>query len=229
MFSLHRPGHKTAPRRALVSGLTALVLGLLLTACSEENSKAEVGPKDIPMEELLKSGSDLPDLTYGPEDAKVTIVEYASLACSHCGGFYQTVFPELKKKYIDTGKVRFIFRDFPHNRRAYAAAMLVRCIAPDKSLALVETLFDQQKLWAFAQSNAQQAMFNVVKQAGFTQESFDKCLADDKLLKKVTALQDHAREAFQVQNVPTIIVNGKKVSPTLEAIEEALNPVLGSE
>ncbi len=230
MLSLHRTGRTAMPRRTLVSTLAALAAGLSLTACSDDTSKAGAEPVEITMEELLKSGSDLPDLTLGSEDAKVTIIEYASMTCSHCARFQEHVFPDLKKKYIDTGKVRYIFREYPLDPRAFGASMLARCLDDDKALALIDTLLVQQKEWAFVRENPKQALFNVVKQAGFTEESFDKCLTDQKLLDKLSAVQKRAAEVFKVRSTPTVFVNNKKAkNPTLEAIEEALNPILGSE
>src|SRR5690606_36266732 len=127
--------------------------------------------------------SGLPELTMGPEDAKVTVVEYASMTCGHCMVSQTKIFPEFKKKYIDTGKVRYIFREFPLDARAFAASMLARCAgSPEKSFALIDALFERHEDWAFVKDNPTPKLFEIAKQAGFTQESFDKCLTDQKLL-----------------------------------------------
>ncbi len=110
----------------------------------------------------------------GPESAPVTIIEYASMTCPHCAAFENTVFPELKKKYIDTGKVRFILREFPLDGLAAAAFMLARCAGPDKYYPMVETLFNQQQKWAVR--NPIEPLMAIAKQAGFTQQTFEACI-----------------------------------------------------
>ncbi len=214
----------TFKRRALIAGFAAS-LALLPVAASAEGAKP-AGP-DGDVAELMKPG-DLADFAVGAADAKVTIVEYASLTCPHCAKFYKEVYPGLKTKYIDTGKVRFIFRDFPLNPRAFGGSMLARCVGPEKGIALVETLFDKQADWAFVEANPQQALFDVSKQAGFTQESFEKCLTDQKLFEQLTAMQRRAADVHKVSSTPTFFINGKRaVGPTLEELDKILEPMLG--
>jgi protein-disulfide isomerase len=214
-------------RRTLIAGLATTFMGVSLAACGEEPKTPKGGVKEVSVEELMKPG-ELTDLALGPADAKVTIVEYASLTCPHCARFHKDVYPEVKKKYIDTGKVRFVFRDFPLNPRAFGASMLARCLGGDKAIAMIETLFHSQADWAFAENNAQQKLFDVVKQAGFTQESFEKCLTDQKLFEQLTAMQARASDVFGVNATPTFFVNGKKLdAPTLEEFDKALEPLVG--
>src|SRR5690554_935145 len=123
----------------------------------------------------------LPEMSLGKADAPVTIVEYASMTCPHCANFHKTTFPELKKKYIDTGKVRFIFREFPLDPLAAGGFMLARCAGKDdktKYFAMVETLFHQQKEWVVQKPI--EPLKSIAKQAGFTEQSFDQCLSDQK-------------------------------------------------
>lgn len=185
------------------------------------------GPAEVPVEELMKPG-DLPDLAVGPADAKVTIVEYASMTCGHCKNFHTKVFPELKTKYVDTGKVRFIFREFPLDPRAFAGSMLARCAGGDKTLPMISALFETQEAWAHVKENPTPKLFEVVKQAGFTQESFDKCLTDQALLDKLTAVRTRAAEVFGVNATPTFFINGKRLTeaPTLEGFDKTLEPLL---
>src|SRR5262245_44066913 len=91
--------------------------------------------------------SPIGEMAMGPESAKVTVIEYASASCPHCAEFYKTTFPALKKDYIDTGKIRFIFREFPHNQAALAAFMLARCAPPDKYFPLIDLFFTEQEKW----------------------------------------------------------------------------------
>jgi protein-disulfide isomerase len=172
---------------------------------------------------------DLPDLVLGSDDAKVTIVEYASMTCGHCKHFHDTTFPELKKKYIDTGKVRFVFREFPLDARAFAASMLARCAgSTEKSMALIDVLFDTQEQWAFVKENPTPKLFEIAKQAGFTQETFDKCLTDQKLLDQLTAAHTRATETFVVSATPTFFINGKRLQgpPEMAEFEKMIEPLL---
>lgn len=208
---------------AFAVGFAAIVAGYAAFA------QKKTGPAEVPVEELMKP-SDLPDVAEGPADAKVTVVEFASLTCGHCANFATKVYPEIKKKYVDTGKVRFVFREFPLDNLAAAAAMLSRCAAPDKSLALTETFFETQKDWAFTSGNPVPKLFDIAKQAGFTQESFDKCLRDDALLNKITAARSRASETFGVSATPTFFINGKRLqaSPVLEEFSKVIDPLLAT-
>ncbi len=215
-------------RRMAFSAVAAgLVASGLAAAVSPLLAQAGKGPAEVPVEELMKPG-DLADLAVGAADAKVTIVEYASMTCGHCKNFHTTVFPELKTKYVDTGKVRFIFREFPLDPRAFAASMLARCAGGDKTMPLISALFETQADWAFVKENPTPKLFEVAKQAGFTQESFDKCLTDQALLDKLTAQRTRAAEVFGVNATPTFFLNGKRLteSPTVEGFDTALEPLL---
>lgn len=213
-------------RQTLKAG--AVIAGLAMVASSFPAwAQRPKGPSEVPVDELMKR-DDLPDLAVGPENAKVTIVEYASMTCGHCMAFHTKVFPELKKKYVETGKVRFIFREFPLDPRAFAASMLARCAGGDKSLSMIEALFETQEQWAFVRENPTPKLFEIAKQAGFTQESFDKCLTDQKLLDQLTNGHTRAAEVFGVNATPTFFINGKRLqaAPTVEEFDKVLEPLL---
>ena len=123
----------------LFVAVAALVGGHLDPALAQ----GKKGPAEVPVEELMKK-TDLADLALGPADAKVTVVEYGSMTCGHCAHFATKVFPDIKKKYIDTNKVRFVFREFPLDNLAAAASMLARCAGDDKAFPLIETLYDKE-------------------------------------------------------------------------------------
>jgi protein-disulfide isomerase len=180
---------------------------------------------DVDMAELLKPGA-LPEKALGKEDAKVTIVEYASMTCPHCAHFAETTFPELKTKYIDSGKVRFIFREFPFDPRAEAGFMLARC-AGDNYFPMIEVLFKQQQTWAAAE-NVKDAMFQLSKLAGFTQESFNACLTDQALLEQVRAVQKRGADEFKVDSTPTFFINGKtyKGALSIEEMSAIIDPLV---
>ncbi|MDQ8699375.1 DsbA family protein [Hyphomicrobium sp. LHD-15] len=214
-------------RRQVIKAGTAIAGLAMLGASFPAFAQRAQGPAEVPVDELMKAG-DLPDLAIGPDNAKVTIVEYASMTCGHCMHFHTTVFPEIKKKYVDTGKVRFIFREFPLDARAFAASMLARCAGPEKALSLIDALFHTQADWAFVKTNPTPKLFEIAKQAGFTQESFDKCLTDQKLLDQLTAIHSRANETFGVNATPTFFINGKRLqaAPNIEEFDKVLEPLL---
>ena len=150
----------------------------------------------------------LGDRTLGKDDAPVTIVEYASMTCPHCAHFHETTYPELKKRYIDTGKVRFMFREFPLDPLAAGASMLARCADKDKFYPLIETLFQQQTKWAVEKPIPQ--LMAIAKQAGMSEQTFNACLSDQKMLDAMQEEQKRATEKFGVNSTPTLFVNGKK-------------------
>ena len=217
--------------KKVISGLLAMAAVAVLAISSADPSFAQRkdGPAEVSVEELMKP-TDLPDLSLGSPDAKVTVVEYASMTCPHCAHFTNDVFENFKKKYVDTGKVRYIFRDFPLDNLAAAVSMLARCVAPDKALPMIETYYAKQQDWAFAEGSPVPKLFDIAKQAGFTQESFDKCLTNQKLLDQITAERTRASETFGVNATPTFFINGKKLqeAPTLEAFDKVIEPLLAA-
>jgi protein-disulfide isomerase len=176
--------------------------------------------------EQLMAESALPDVVEGQANAPVTIVEYASMTCSHCAAFHNNVYPTLKSKYIDSGKAKFMLREFPLDPLATAGFMLARC-AGDKREAMVALLFAQQKNWAFVEKPLD-GLANTVKQTGMSQETFEKCLKDQALYDKVNMVRDRAAEKFGVNATPTFFINGKRVSGemTVEQLGKELTPLL---
>lgn len=214
-------------RRGAAGALAAFFAAGALALSGSDSLARNQGPTEVPVDELMKT-TDLPDIALGPADAKVTIVEYASMTCGHCQKFATNVLPDFKKKYVDTNKVRFIFREFPLDNLAAAASMLARCAGGDKTMPLIDILFEKQADWAFTNGNPVPKLFDIAKQAGFTQESFDKCLTDQKLLDQILAQRTRASDTFGVSATPTIFVNGKRLqdTPTLDALSKIVDPML---
>ena len=189
---------------------------------------------DPTAEELMRPGP-LPDMALGKADAPVTIVEYASMTCPHCANFDKTTFPTLKSKYIDTGKVRFIFREFPLDELAVAVSMLVRCAATDKAsnavngdkaIALIEVFFASQDKWATRTPIP--ALQQITKQAGVSDKAFDECLKDQKLYNDILAMRERGSKDYKVESTPTIFVNGKmqRGETTMEELAKVIDPLL---
>jgi len=229
--TLSKTSSRRAPfsRRALLLAFGLSVVGAGIGLSAVRAAAESKGPTEVPVEDLMKPGP-RGEITLGPPDAKVTVVEYASMTCSHCAHFTVDVWPEFKKKYIDSGKVHYIFREFPLDNLAAAASMLARCTGSDKTMPFIEVLFEHQKDWAFGEGNPVPKLFEFAKQAGFTQESFDKCLTDQKLLDDITSGRTRAAEVFGVNATPTFFINGKKLdgAPTIEAFDKVIEPILGS-
>jgi len=175
--------------------------------------------------DLMQAGP-LGEESMGSDKASVTIIEYASMTCPHCAHFALNTFPELKEKYIDTGKVRFILREFPFDPVAEGAFMLARCGGKDQFFPLVDLLFRTQQTWAV--EHPLEPMLATVKQAGFTKESFDKCLSDDKLKKGVESVRDRASKEFGVDSTPTFFINGKKYTGAMsfEDMQKLIDPLV---
>jgi protein-disulfide isomerase len=161
------------------------------------------------VDKLMEPGP-LGDMVLGNADAPVTIVEYASMTCSHCASFHQNTLPELKKQYIDTGKAKLILREFPLDPVASGGFMLARCAPKDKYYDVVSAMFADQRSWAFTQ-DPYNAMLNFSKQLGFTQESFEACVGNQQLLDGITAVQERASKEFGVKSTPTFFVNGERI------------------
>src|SRR5208282_2629669 len=169
------------------------------------------------------------DAWLGSDKAPVTIIEYASMTCPHCAHFSTDTFPELQKRYIDTGKVRFIFREFPLDPLAAAGFMLARCAGKDKFMAIVETLFAKQADWVVAEPKlAVERLRAIARQFGFTEDSFDQCLANQQVLNGIQEVRDRAAEKLGVNSTPTFFVNGKKLTgdQSIEALAKEIDPYL---
>jgi len=194
----------TVSRRTFLTAVSGLAVSatMLSTGVAQAQSVNE--------EELLKPGP-LGDKILGAEDAPVTIIEYASMTCGHCANFHNTTYKELKDQYVETGKVRFIFREFPLDPVASAAFMLARCAPEDKYFDVVDIMFEQQRTWAYS-DNPYNSLLNFSKQIGFTQESFEQCLTNQGLLDAVNAVRERGANDFGVTSTPTFFINGEKHS-----------------
>lgn len=174
----------------------------------------------------LAQAGPLGDVVMGKADAPVTIIEYASMTCSHCATFHNTVYPEMKKKYIDTGKVKYILREFPLDPLAAAGFMLARCAGKDKYHAMVEMLFNKQKEWVV--QNPIPPLLALAQQAGFTKDSFESCLKDQKTLEAIESVRTHGAEKLGVNSTPTFFINGKlfRGTMTMAELDKQIEPLL---
>jgi protein-disulfide isomerase len=170
-------------------------------------------------------------MALGPANAPVTITEYASLTCPHCAAFNEAVFPKIKAAYIDTGKIRYVFREFPLDIKAAAGSMLSRCIAKDDSgkyFAVTDMLFKQQNDWVT--KNTTETLTRIGKQAGLSQQQVEDCLKDQALLDKIVADQKYASEVLKVDSTPTFFLNGEKIKgeTSFEEFDKRIKSLLKS-
>ena len=172
----------------------------------------------------------LPDMALGPADAAVTIVEYASLTCSHCAAFNKNVFPQIKAAYIDTGKIRYVLREFPLDGLALAGSKLSRCIANGdaaKYFALSDLLFSQD--W-FNNKEQKETLYRIAGQAGFSKQQADKCIGDEALQDKMLAGRKYASDVLKVNSTPTFFLNGEMIKgeTSFEEFDKRIKALLKS-
>jgi protein-disulfide isomerase len=216
----------TTRRRILQIAGSGLAIAALPVGFASLSSPAFAQAAGVSREALLREGA-LPDLWQGSKDAPVTIIEYASTTCSHCATFHNTTFKELKEKYIDTGKVRFVLREFPLNPVDMGAYMLARC-SDERRDAVVNLLFAQQKAWANDKPLA--GLSQILRQTGMSQERFESCLKDQALYNKLSEVRDVAAKDFGVNSTPTFFINGVRLvgAVTLAEMEKVILPALKS-
>jgi protein-disulfide isomerase len=186
----------------------------LATAFAQE-APAPEGSVDVA---TLMAPGPLPDVSIGKADAPVTIVEYMSMTCPHCAAFHNETFDAIKEKYVDTGKVRFILREFPLDARGMAAIMLARCAPEGQYFPMVSALFKNQGTWATA-PDGRAALLQMSKLAGFTQETFEACLTNQKLLDDVTKVREQGSKEFGVDSTPTFFINGQRYAGGMSVAE----------
>jgi len=157
----------------------------------------------------------LEDIPLGKADAPVTIIEYASLTCPHCAHFANDIFDKVKAAYIDTGKVKWIYRDFPLDEVALRAAMMARCGGAEHYYGFIELIFRQQQHW-IQEKDPLQALADLGRLGGITPEQFKACMSNQVVENAVLQSRVNAQKQFDVDSTPTFIINGEKHAGALE-------------
>ncbi len=210
MSDIKIPNSTEMTRRSALAGgfsVTAALAGIALLAPLPGLGAGPVWAE--PSEKELMEAGPLPENMIGEATAPNTIIEYSSMTCPHCARFHKDIVPDIKSKYVKTGQVRYILREFPLDNLAFAAFMLARCAGPEKFFPFVSALYAKQNEWAFGEGDAVERLFKMAKQAGFTKESFETCLKDQKLLDGIAEIRKRANEKYGVSSTPTLFVNGK--------------------
>ena len=202
--------------------MLSLCLSLFGTAVAEEAPKAPPAPLKIenPKFALQQKG----EAFFGKADAKVTVVEYASYSCPHCADFHMTVFPALEKKYIDTGKIKFIFRDFPLNAPALKAAMVVHCMPAEDKQKTRGLLFRTQNKWAFDKDFLLHLQQLAILQ-GMDKATYNQCIANKTVEDEVLKSRLEGNKQLGVSGTPTVFVNGERLEARAN-MEEAISAMI---
>ncbi len=175
---------------------------------------------------ITESGGFTGDVVEGSPDAKVTVIEYASLTCPHCASFHKTIYNPLKPDYIDNGKIRFIYRDFPLDNFALAASVIARCGGERRMVGLVDLFLDKQPEWRGA-DNILDELKRLARLGGLGSDQIDKCMSDQALGQSIVDRARNGQEVFDVNSTPTVLINGEKFRATsLGAMREKLDSLL---
>lgn len=216
-------------RRYLLQGTALAFTGLAGYSLfgPQETGQAIVGAANAADLTDLNVPSPMGEMFLGKEDAPVTIIEYASLTCPHCSAFHADVLPTLKEKYIETGKLKLIFREFPLDPRAFAGIMLARCAPKEFYFPMVDVLFKQQSQWARVE-DPRAPLLQIAKLAGFTQESFEECLKNQEIVDNINEVKNKAAKQFGVNATPYFFINEKNYNGkyTVEAMSKAIDALL---
>ena len=166
------------------------------------------------------------DRVLGKADAPITIIEYASLTCPHCADFSKEIMPELKQRYVETGKAKIVYRDFPLDQMALRASMLARCAPAEKYFAFIDVLFQQQGNWATAK-DPMAALEQLGKLGGVPSDKFKACMGDQGLADSILTERLRGANEFKVEGTPTLFVNGKKIDTprTFADFDKILKPL----
>lgn len=169
----------------------------------------------------LDQPPELGERALGEADAPVTIIEYASATCPHCARFHTDTFPALKEEFIDTGKVRFVFREFPFDDLALAGFMLARCAPEERYFPIIDVLFEEQQSWT---QDPRGELLKIARMAGFTEESFNQCLENEEIAQGIIEIRSTGAEQYGVDSTPTFFVNGTVIqgNQPIERFREAI-------
>ena len=168
--------------------------------------------------ETVSTEEALSEKVMGAADAPNVIIEYASLTCPHCAAFHRDTLPELKKQYLDTGKAKLIYRDFPLDGAALRASMLARCSGDSRYFRFVDTLFKTQNSWSRS-NDPVAALTQVGRMGGLTKDEIDACLKNEALMDGILEIRLGGQQEYDVSSTPTFIINGRKVSGALPFAE----------
>lgn len=201
-------------RRRFLEGSSSMGLLVAASGAATFGSSMAVQPASAQEVKGLYDDLPLPDMSVGKDDAPITIVEYASMTCPHCKTFHEGALKQLKETYVASGKVRVIFREFPLDNLAAAAAMLARCAPGDNYFPMLDVLFAQQEKWSRSDDPVSE-LLRISRLGGFSEESFKACLGNQEVLNGISAVRSRASKLFDIRGTPTLFIDGVKYSGDL--------------
>lgn len=203
-------------RRLLLLLLTAVVVGQIHPA----------GAQAVDQSEVMKPGP-LREMVFGDANAPVTVIEYTSLTCHHCQDFHKKTWPAVRAKYVDTGKIRFILREFPLDQLAMAGFMLARCSGDEKWYSVIDVLYQNSAAWEHSDKPLD-ALSNIMRQTGMTRAELETCLSNERLFEDIKQIRERASKTFRVASTPTFFINGNRHAgaPTLDQFSKLVDPLL---
>lgn len=203
-------------RRSAALAAGAAFLGALVGAASSGAFAADAAPAPVAYHEFVQ----------GNPKAKVVVIEYASLTCPHCAHFAQEEFPKLKAEYIDTGKIKFVFRDFPLDGLATGAALLARCAPNDRGKIMIEMMFKNQNEWMRSEKPLE-PLRGYAQLAGMSSADVDACLKNEAILKEIQDVQQKAVSLYKVESTPSFFVGEDLVKGNdYETLKKAIDKKL---
>ena len=213
-------------RQTLIMAAAASALSFAGLGTARADDQVTIDPKTLMG---IDPKATLPDVPLGDKSAtpKVVLIEYGSATCPHCGRFHKDVYPQLKSKYIDTGKIQFIFRPFALNVFDVVVFMLAEIAGPDQYYNVIDTFYDNQDKWVEA-DKPKDAIEAIALQLGFTKDSFEQALTNQDWPKRIQAQRDQAVNDFKVSGTPTFYINGKQMvgEQTIDDLSKAIDPLL---
>ncbi len=221
--------------KIIIGGLVAVLILIIAYVMAPQNSQ-EISEGEATIIAPAAEQSDLApldrpnplgEIVLGDDNAPVTIVEYSSLTCGHCGAFHTKTLPLLKEKYVEKGLVRFQFRPFPFDSYATAGAMLAQCVAPKQRVAFLDILFQRQGQWLSSEKPIENLQ-SLARQAGLSEGDFVVCLKDENVLNGVREMQKAAADELGVRSTPTFFINGSKLEGNvpIEEFDALITPYL---
>lgn len=214
-------------RNILVGSGAAFALAAAGTSLSALLTAGAAQAQQFDQAKLMAPAGGVADHPEGPKDAKVTVIEYLSPTCPHCAAFHNTVYPQLKTEYIDTGKIQFIPRPFMRNVLDAVVFMLAEAAGEAKYHDVIATFFKTQDQWVTSPT-PNDAIFGIAQQLGFTKETYDAALTNQALFSGLEAMQKQALDEFKLEGTPTFYINGKKLTGenSFEALKAEIDPLL---
>jgi protein-disulfide isomerase len=197
-----------------IRNLFIVLIGFLFIASSSKASVLDIS-KD--------------DLIIGDSSAPITIIEYSSLSCIHCANFHNNTLPYLKEEYVDTGKVRFVFRDFPLNLPALVGSMLLRCVPDIVKYDYMNAFFLLRKNWVVNDNaKSRSELYKIMQTGGMTQEKFDQCIDNDELGNQILQGRIDVQAEFKIQSTPSFIINGVLIGgdKTIKEFRQIIDKIL---